>query len=174
MIIKKVSREVVFKNSFLTVFSDKVLFPSGRQGTHIIVDRRPFAGVVALLGKKLIIVKQHRYVVDKIAYEIPLGIVDKGESPRAAAVRELAEESGYKAQKIEKLVSYYPTYGWCTQSAHLFFTNSLKKTRTRHEDTEFLEIELWSVDKAFREIGRKIIDSASIVGLSTARERGLI
>src|SRR3989338_7252366 len=109
MKMRKISGKTIYKGKHFHVKQDTILLPSGKQHKYDFISKGNYVGVVALYGRKIIIIKQYRYAIKKTVWEIPLGLIDKGESSEKAALRELEEESGYRAKKLKKLLSFYPT-----------------------------------------------------------------
>ena len=86
-------------------------------------------------------VKQYRPAVQLVTTEIPAGILEKGEDPKDAALRELEEETGYRAEKIEKICEFYSSPGITAGKFYLFYAENLKKTHQHLDEDEFLEVE---------------------------------
>ena len=74
----------------------------------------------------LILVKQHRFPSGYVL-EIPAGTLNKNESPRSCAIRELIEETGYKPKKLKHLIDYYPNVGYNTQFIHCYVAQETEK-----------------------------------------------
>jgi ADP-ribose pyrophosphatase len=101
-------------------------------------------GAVGILAfespKKILLVKQYRYPVKKFTYEIPAGKLHQGENPALCVRRELEEETGFRAGKIARLVSYWPTAAFSTEMIHLYWAKDLIRTQPNPDEDEFLEI----------------------------------
>ncbi|HEY5425022.1 MAG TPA: NUDIX hydrolase [Candidatus Tumulicola sp.] len=97
---------------------------------------------------RIVLVRQYRYGSDAIHLELPAGGLEKGEGPRACAVRELLEETGYEAARWEFVGSYYAEPVRATAKAYVFLAMDARKTRDPHPDpTEVLEVELAGFDE---------------------------
>ncbi|MEO9363115.1 MAG: NUDIX hydrolase [Nitrososphaera sp.] len=92
-----------------------------------IVEHQPSVGIVAVTGDgAVILVRQYRRAPDKTLLEIPAGMIEKGETPKQAAVREMDEEIGYAGQ-LKPFLKWYLAPGYDTELMHLFVATDLKK-----------------------------------------------
>ena len=99
---------------------------NGRKVKREVVEHRGAAAILAFEGKKVILVKQHRFPLGYVL-EIPAGTLEKGERPRTCALREIQEETGYKAKKMTHFLTYYPSVGYNTEAIHCFVATGLTK-----------------------------------------------
>ena len=102
-------------------FTAKPVVVKGKQKTYKVVDHPGGAGILAVRGEEILLVEQFRPAVGKTILEIPAGIIDPGETPLAAAQRELLEETGFTAGKWSSLGKVYATPGYSSETIHLFF-----------------------------------------------------
>jgi ADP-ribose pyrophosphatase len=130
--------EIIFEGKVFNLQVDQIEYNSGHKGIREIAVHP--GGAVVLPVKddgKIIMVKQFRYPLQKIILEFPAGKLDKGEDPQLCAIRELEEETGYKAKKIEKLGAIYTTPGFCTEILHLYFAKDLTSGDYNREEGEY-------------------------------------
>jgi len=85
-------------------------------------------------------VKQYRPALEKEIIEIPAGLVDPGEDVEKAAMRELEEETGYKAGKMTKVCEYFRSPGVSASMMYIYHAENLVKTRQNLDEDEFLEV----------------------------------
>ena len=115
------SETAVLENPWFRVLRSEVATPSDAARTYWSVDcLRVAVGVVARRPGEVLLVHQHRFLVDRFVWAIPSGGAERDEDLAAAAERELHEETGYHADVVRSLQSYFPSYGMGNQEFHLF------------------------------------------------------
>jgi ADP-ribose pyrophosphatase len=133
-------RQLVFTGRKIQVALDTIAGADGRP-VHRDVILHP--GAVAILplvdAGHVCLIRNHRFILDADLLEIPAGTLDPGESPEAAAPRELAEETGYRAGRWRKLTQFYPSPGVLSECTHLFLAEDLTPGPMRLEEGEHLE-----------------------------------
>ena len=118
---------------------------------------------------QLLLIKQYRYAADAYLYEIPAGRLEPGESPDDCARRELAEETGCSAERIERLTTVYTTPGFTDEQIHLFMATGLTRGEARREADEFLELETVPFSRALSMIEQgEIRDAKTAVAIMFA------
>lgn len=140
MKFKRLSKKEVFKNDVITVYEEKLSLPNDNTVTWTFTGKKDVVAIVAEHEGKVILVKQYRPAIKKDLIEIPAGLVEKGEDILEAAKREFEEETGYRAGRIEKICTYYGSAGINAGQYHIFFANSLEKTKQNLDENEFIEI----------------------------------
>jgi ADP-ribose pyrophosphatase len=151
---------------------DTVRFPNGSTG-EIEMFRHPGASaVVPFLSDpagedpQVLLIRQYRYAAGGWLYEIPAGRLDAGEDPADCARRELQEETGCTAERVERLTTIFTTPGFCDERIHLFLAEGLTMGEHAREQDEFLEIERLPLSRALAMIeGGEIQDAKSIIAL---------
>lgn len=145
--------EEKFTGNILSVHVDTVRLPNGNTSSREVVEHCPCAAVVALdENKNLLMVTQYRYVIKQNLVEIPAGKMDPGETPLEAAVRELREETGAVAGKIDYLGIYYPAPGCYGELLHLYLAQDLSFTEQDLDDDEFVTVERVPFDTVVAQI----------------------
>src|SRR4051812_14077341 len=108
-----------------------------KRGKYEIVEHAGGAAVVAIDDAgNVLLVRQARPAVGAHLLELPAGLVDPGEAPIDTAGRELEEETGYAAEALEPLVSFYSSPGFSTELLQVFVARGLRETRHRFDDDE--------------------------------------
>lgn len=99
---------------------------------------------------EVIMEKQFREATGEVHLELPAGMIDKGENPEHAAIRELEEETGLVANKLEHLTSVYTSSGYSSEKIHIYLATDLTKGNIHLDETEeILEIENVPLEKCF-------------------------
>lgn len=136
---KKLYGKTLYDGKILRLEVDEVELPDGSKSTRECVRHHGGAAVLCVIDGNILLVKQFRYLYGKEIYEIPAGKLEKGEDPEVGAGRELEEETGYRAEKLEKFLTVYPTPGYTDEIIHVYFADRCTKTRKKLDEGEFAE-----------------------------------
>lgn len=122
---------VTHDGMLLSVHVDDVAMPDGTRRPREVVRRPDAVAVVALTDDdEVVLVRQYRHAVGAHELELPAGLLDvEGEPPRAAALRELAEEVGLGADRVDELTTFANSAGWTTETTTLFLARGLHPAR---------------------------------------------
>lgn len=142
-------------------------FIKGRKVRWEVVHHSGSVGVMPFLTKdKIILVEQFRYAVGEKLLEIPAGTLHRGEAPQAAARREIIEEIGYCAGRLEKLYVFYPTPGVTDEVVYIYKATSLKPAKQNLDYDEDIKVKVLKLATALRYIKEgRIKDAKSIIAL---------
>ena len=154
---------------------DRVVEPSGMEVEREIV-RHPGAAVLLPVAAdgRVILIRQYRYAAGETLLEVPAGTIDPGETPEETAGRELLEETGYHAGRLEKLAEFFPSPGILAERMHLFLATELEKREACPDADESLEIVELPWERALAlEPGKDVRDAKTIVALSFLRRHPL-
>jgi ADP-ribose pyrophosphatase len=165
--------EIVHRGRVFTITVDQVAYPDGRVVKMECVRHR---GSVVLLPMtapdRILLVQQYRYVVNRRLWELPAGTLEPEESLETAARRECHEEVGRIAGRAEKLLSFFPSPGFCDEEMHFFLLTDLRQRMpgeaAPHQDPdELLNVKEFSV-RDVREMVRagEIADMKTVVGMT--------
>ena len=166
--------ETIFTGNIFTVSRMQVRLPNGNTSVRDIVHHNGGACIVPVDGEgNLILVRQHRISVSRLLLEIPAGKLDSPtEDPFAAAKRELEEETGLRAEKLELLTVALPTPGYCTERLHIYLATGLSQHEAHPDPDEFLQVEKLPLETAVSMImAGEITDAKTIIGVLMAREK---
>jgi ADP-ribose pyrophosphatase len=112
---------------------------------------------------RIVLISHYRFAVEQNLVELPAGTLEPPEPPAECARRELAEETGYLAGKLEPLVSFYSTPGICTEQLHAFVATELAAGETALEPGERIQVVPMEYGEALRAIGDgRITDGKTI------------
>lgn len=174
---RRLKRRIVYANPWIEVVEDAVVRPDGAPGIYGVVRFRNRAvGVVALEPPdRVLLVGQHRYTLDAYSWEIPEGGVPEDEDLLAGAMRELEEETGYRAGRWRELLRTHTSNSITDEVAVLFVATELVPGEARPDGTEALALRWVSLVEALAMIERgEITDALSQVALlRLALELGL-
>lgn len=163
---KNLDSTKIYSGKILDLYKDKVLCPNGNEAYREYVKHSGASCILAIINGKIILEKQYRYPVDEILYELPAGKLDPNEEPVDCAMRELEEETGYRALSINSLGNIYSTCGFSNEKIHLFYTDNLIKTKTNFDPDEFVELEFFTLEEINQMIlDNKIVDSKTICAI---------
>lgn len=162
----------VYSGRVLNLDVDRVRFPDGSEGELEMVRHSGASAVVPFASDpegddpQLLLIRQYRYAAESYLYEIPAGRLDPGESPQECAVRELREETGCTATRVEPLTSFYTTPGFTDERIHLFMASGLTIGESRREADEFIEVVNLPLSKVLSMIERgEIVDGKTLVAI---------
>ena len=167
------SERRVQRGVFLEMVTEEVTLPTGRT-TTLDVIRHPGASAVLpfLSDDEILLIRQYRYAVGGPIYEVPAGKLDSGEDPAACALRELEEETGYRAARCEPLASIWTTPGFTDERIHLFTARDLVRTSQQLDHDELIEIVPMPFDRALAMVWRgELGDAKSALALLHAARR---
>lgn len=163
----------VYRGKIFRVRQDVVAEPRpgsrglGRPVVRDIVEHKGSVVVLPVLADgRILLVRQYRHATGGFLWELVAGGIGHGEPPAAAARRELAEETGYVARRVERLASYFPTPGFLSEVMHVYRATGLRAGRARPEEDEALEVRAFGRAGLERMLGRKQLrDGKTILGV---------
>ena len=160
---KTLKSEKIYDGVIINLRRDKVTVQGGTSYREI-VEHNGGAVMAALTeDKKLVMVRQYRKPAGKVMLEVPAGKIDKGEKPLEAAVRELKEETGYTAEKVEFLTEFYPSVGYSEERLYLYLCTGLTPGETCFDENEAIEIEEIDLDRLFKMAMSGELDDAKTI-----------
>lgn len=167
---KLLESRTVYQGRRVTLRIDSLQLSSGRETTREIVKFGNCVAIVAIDSEEnVLLVRQYRAPVEKSLLEIPAGVIDPGEEPEQSAYRELREETGYLARKLEFLGGLYASPGYSTEYLHLFLATELEGSNEMPDTDEISKV----VQVPLKDIhglidSGEICDGKSVAGLLKA------
>jgi 8-oxo-dGTP pyrophosphatase MutT (NUDIX family) len=161
---KTTNRHTAYTNPYFSVLEQTAIAPGGRESQYYSIDfPRPAVGVIARNGTDVLMIRQYRVLVSEYVWAIPSGGVDPGESLEAAALRELEEETGYAAGRIEKLLGCYASYGCSNQRFEIFLADEVRQVRASFDSCEVIEVRWFTTRELLELINRNgVVDNLSL------------
>jgi ADP-ribose pyrophosphatase len=111
----------------------------------------------------IVLIRNYRFAVDEHLYELPAGMLEPGEDPEACAARELAEETGYTAGRLEKLTEFYSGPGTTDEKMRVYLATELTPGLQALEGYETIAVETHSDDEVRRMINNGTIHDAKTI-----------
>ena len=163
----------VYEGRVVNLRVDKVALPDGRSAQREVAEHAPVVVIVPLdEDGNVVLVRQYRLPVRQLLLELPAGCIDPGESVEEAAQRELREETGQRAGRLEHLAAFYASPGFCDELMHLFLATELQPSPLAPDSDEIVEVVRMTLAEALTLVERgEICDAKTIVGLWAARTR---
>ena len=143
---------------------------NGHQYNREIIKHNGSAVIVAVFADETVaLVRQYRHAAREYLLELPAGTLDENEEPETGARRELEEEIGVTAAKIEKLTEFFVSPGFLTEKMHVFLATDLTETAQKFDDDEFIEVERLTFSELYERIKNgELQDAKTMVGLILA------
>jgi ADP-ribose pyrophosphatase len=167
-----VSSRDIYKGKIFDVIESEIRHDDVRYKREIVLHKGSAVIVPVFADETVALVRQYRYAAEKFLLEIPAGTLNAGEDPKIGAIRELEEEIGVKAAKIEKLTEFYVSPGFLTEKMFLYLATEFTETKQNLEEDEILSIERYSFPQAFALIREgEVQDAKTMIGLIMAGAR---
>ena len=164
----------VFDGQLISVHVDRFRFDADGEEVEREIVRHPGAvAVVAHDGEHVYLVRQPRPAVDDPdVLELPAGLLDQeGEPPAETAARELTEEIGKAARRLEHLHSYWSSVGSLDEEVHVFLATELTDAEADSGENERIEVVRWPLTQLDEAIAQSR-DAKTLIGLLMLRARG--
>lgn len=167
------TRKPVFDGRLVKLSVETVTLPNGVTAELELVDHPGGAAVVALDEHgRVCLLWQYRHACGGWLWELPAGKLDPGESPETTAVRELEEEAGIRAGRIERLGSMISTPGFCNEEVHLYLARDLEQVPAAPEEQELFEVHWVPLAHALEQVRDGTIrDAKTMLGLTLGAAR---
>jgi len=153
---KVVGSTRIYEGSVVSLRRDTLLLPSGKRFDREVVEHRGAVAAVPLLDEDtVVLVRQYRHAAGEFLLEIPAGTLKINEDPEDCMKRELIEETGYRARRLEKLLTLFLAPGYSNELMHIYLATGLVEAGARPDEDEFIEV----VKLGLSEVLKMILDS---------------
>ena len=140
--------EYLYKGKIVTLRRDWIRLQDGRESSREIVEHNPSVVIVPFQSPNtLYLVRQYRKPVEGDLLEFPAGIMELGEEPLPAAMRELQEETGYSASTWLPLGEVFLAPGFCDEKSYFFLAKTLTAGETEFDEDESLTLERYTIEE---------------------------
>jgi ADP-ribose pyrophosphatase len=160
---QKIASKYLVKEKWATLRVDTCKLQNGTiKDDYYVLEYPNWVNAVALTAEnKLIMVRQYRYGGDIISLEIPGGVIDDGEDPETAIIRELQEETGYSFDTCELVATLYPNPATSNNKTYTYLLKNGVKTHAQHlDDHEILNVEEYTIEEVKQLLKDNKIDQA--------------
>ncbi len=162
----------LYSGRILNLDLDTVRFPNDSTGRLEMLRHPgasavvPFLDMVADADPRIVLLRQFRHAADGYIWEVPAGRLDVGESPETCAARELEEETGMRARRLEHLTTMFTTPGFTDERIHLYLAEGLEQGAEHREVDEFMELHTPRWSEVLRLMGSgEIADGKTLASL---------
>ncbi len=164
---KKINHKLVYKGHIVDFYEDRIKLANDNIADWDYIQHNGASAIVACDNDdKIIMVRQYRIGADSKLLEIPAGGINEGEDAHTAAVRELMEETGYKANETGHLIDVYSAPAYTSECVYIYYARDLYMAERNLDDDEIIEVEKYSIDELIDMIMRgEITDGKTIAGI---------
>lgn len=159
--------KTIYTGPVFGVRRDELVEPGGVRTTREIITHSGSVVVLPILSDgRVILIRQYRHAARQFLWELVAGRIDEGESPRKAAARELIEETGYRAERFQIFLDFFPTPGFLEERMFILLARGLAEGIAQPEEDEKIESRAYSRNELEQMIQKRIIrDGKTIAGL---------
>ena len=171
---KRLNRELVYHGAIVDFYKETVQVPNGNVVEWDYIGHKGAAAVVPVREDgKLLMVRQYRNALDRYTLEIPAGGLNGSDEPtRDAAARELEEETGYRSDELEWLITIRTTVAFCNEKIDIYMAKNLIRTEQHLDEDEFIHVEAYSIEELTQMIMEgKIEDSKTIAAIMCYKDK---
>ena len=166
------SKKVLYEGKVFDIRIDEIREGDVEYKREIVVHKGSAVVIPVFEDGTVALVRQYRHAAGKRLLEICAGTLNQGEDPQAGAIRELEEEIGVTAARIEKLTEFYVSPGFLTEKMFVFLATELTETQQNLEEDELLTVERYTFPALLEMIRNgEIEDAKTMVGIMLAAQR---
>lgn len=171
---KRISRDLVQKGAIIDYYQDTIQVPNGNVVKWDFIKHNGAAAVVPIDKEgRLIMVRQYRNALDRYTIEIPAGGLNGADEPTMdAAARELTEETGYRAEKLELLLTIRTTVAFCNEKIDIYVATGLTPGKQHLDEDEYVDVKAYELEELIEKIlAGEIQDSKTVASILAYKEK---
>ena len=163
--IKRLNRELKFKGKIIDFYQDTIEVDGNHTVIWDFIKHKGAAAVVPVTEDgKILMVRQYRNALDRYTLEIPAGALEAEDEPgRDCAARELEEETGYRSDDLEWLITLRTTVAFCNERIEVYVAKNLIPSKQHLDEDEFIDLKAYSLDELKEKIFNGEIEDAKTV-----------
>lgn len=166
---KWIKQEEIHKGKIFSLWGGQVTLDNGEVAVREYIRHTGGVGIVPVVHGNVILIRQFRISIERELIELPAGRLEPNEEPMTCAARELEEETGYRANKLIPIASYFASVGNSNERMYLFLALDLEKTERRLEADERIREIVMSLETIKEKLEKQEFeDSKTIIGLREA------
>ena len=176
MKVERLKRTEIAKGAIITYYHDTVKIPNGHICEFDFLGHQGAAAVLPVTEDgKLLMVRQYRNALDRFTLEIPAGGLEGPQEPtKEAAARELTEETGFVAGRMDFLLSVVSAVAYCNEKIDIYLARDLQKSERHLDADEFINVEAWEVSDLMELCYNGTIQYAKTVAAVMAYQNGVM
>ena len=155
--------KTIYEGKIFNISIDTIREGDIQYDREIVIHKGSAVIMPVFADNTVALVRQYRHAARQLLLEIPAGTLEQGESPEVGAARELEEEIGVRAEKLELLTEFYVSPGFLTEKMFVFLATGLTETQQKLEDDENLTVERHSFKQLYEMIRNGEIEDAKTI-----------
>ncbi|MEI3219404.1 MAG: NUDIX hydrolase [Lachnoclostridium sp.] len=147
--VRRVKRELAYKGTVLNVYKDYMEFANGNTAEWDYIHHDGAAAVVPVMDDgRILMVRQYRNALERYTIELPAGkLDDPNEKGIVCASRELEEETGYRSENLEWLITLRTTVAFCNEKIEIFIARNLIPSRQHLDEDEYIDVKAYTLEE---------------------------
>lgn len=166
--VKRIKRELVHRGAVIDIYEDTMEFPDGHTASWDYIHHDGAAAVIPVLPDgRILMVRQYRNALERETIEIPAGKLDDPKEPGIeCASRELEEETGYRCENLEPLLTLHTTVAFCNERIEVFAARDLVPSKQHLDEDEFIDVEAYTLEELKEKIfSGRLQDSKTVAAI---------
>lgn len=171
---KRLNRRLVQKGAIIDYYKDTIAVPNGHIVEWDFIKHQGAAAVVPITDDgKVLMVRQYRNALDRYTLEIPAGGLNGPDEPtKLAAARELEEETGYRSDDLELLISINTTVAFCNEKIDIYLAKNLKPSQQHLDEDEYIDVQAMDISELMQMIyDCRIMDAKTVSAILAYKEK---